>query len=101
MSPLEFETGTAKFDLLLTVRDEEQGLACLLEYSTDLFDPATVARFLERYETLLGILAAQPDLRLDEAKAKLGEADREHLAAKQKELKESRRRKLRELSLKS
>ena len=62
---IEFETGLAKFDLTLEIR-ELDGLYCLWEYSTDLFDHDRIERMAGHFETLLrGILAA-PDSRLSE-----------------------------------
>ncbi|MEO6194959.1 MAG: condensation domain-containing protein, partial [Thermoanaerobaculia bacterium] len=40
------ETGTAKFDLTLSVVREREGFAAVLEYDADLFDPATADRML-------------------------------------------------------
>ncbi len=38
------DNGTAKFDLSLFLQERPEGLAGVLEYATDLFDPATMAR---------------------------------------------------------
>jgi amino acid adenylation domain-containing protein len=55
------ETGTAKFDLLLSVtRRPGGGLSAALEYDADLFDPATVDRLLGHWRTLLAGAAADP-----------------------------------------
>ncbi|HEX7242822.1 MAG TPA: amino acid adenylation domain-containing protein, partial [Longimicrobiaceae bacterium] len=56
----EAETGTAKFDLLLEVVERGDALACALEYSTDLFDPATAARMAAHFGVLLERVAADP-----------------------------------------
>src|SRR5215831_18336346 len=50
---LGVETGTAKVDLMLTVADSGEGLVSNLEYSTDLFEAATIRRMLEHWEKLL------------------------------------------------
>ena len=42
--PVEVAPSTVQFDLILTVREEEGGLACQLDYRTDLFDRSTVRR---------------------------------------------------------
>ncbi|BAM88163.1 non-ribosomal peptide synthase [Bradyrhizobium oligotrophicum S58] len=42
------DTGTAKFDLTLTLTEAPEGLAAEIEYSTDLFDPATIERLTEQ-----------------------------------------------------
>jgi amino acid adenylation domain-containing protein len=46
-------THTAKFDVELALRREPGGLRGTLEYSTDLFDADTMARLVDRFETLL------------------------------------------------
>ncbi len=59
-------TETAKFDLNVTVEMGAGDPIVLAEYSTDLFEPATVARLLERYQTLLEGIVAQPEARIAE-----------------------------------
>jgi len=67
-APLQQEwadTGTAKVDLTLyVVETEDGGLRGLLEYNTDLFEEATIARMAEHFRTLLEGIAADPDRRL-------------------------------------
>ncbi|MCC6557807.1 MAG: amino acid adenylation domain-containing protein, partial [Polyangiaceae bacterium] len=54
-------TGTAKFDLLLTVADGDEVIDGIFEYSTDLFDESTIARLARHFEALLDAAAAEPD----------------------------------------
>ena len=61
MSPLDVETQTAKFDLLLTMVESEEGLAGRLNYNTDLFDAATVTRMAKHFERLLEAAVSNPD----------------------------------------
>ena len=61
MRVLELSTGIAKFDLLLFVRDDGDGLSGLWEYSTELFDEATIRRMQRHLERLLEQMAADPD----------------------------------------
>ncbi|PYQ66738.1 MAG: non-ribosomal peptide synthetase, partial [Acidobacteria bacterium] len=56
-------TGTAKFDLTLSVVRAPEGLAATLEYDADLFDPATADRLLGHWRTLVAGLA-DPQARL-------------------------------------
>ena len=49
----ELETKTAKFDLLLSMTDSEEGLTGTLEYNTDLFNPDTITRMIGHFQTLL------------------------------------------------
>ena len=61
---VEGDTGAAKLDLTLTFHDLEQGLSCLCDYSTDLFEAGTVGRMLEHLQVLLEAAVAHPDSRL-------------------------------------
>ncbi|MDB4894620.1 MAG: non-ribosomal peptide synthetase, partial [Firmicutes bacterium] len=66
LSPVAVESGTAKFDLFLAMTEEEGGLSAVAEYSTELFDPATIARLLAHFRTLLAAVAANPEQRLSD-----------------------------------
>ncbi|HEU5379924.1 MAG TPA: amino acid adenylation domain-containing protein [Ktedonobacteraceae bacterium] len=58
------ESETAKFDLILGMRETAQGLRCNMEYCTDLFDQATIARMMAHFQTLLEGCVADPGCRL-------------------------------------
>jgi len=62
--PLKVESTTANFDLTLSMVETASGLKGSLEYNTDLFDPATITRMLEHFQTLLVGIVANPDQRL-------------------------------------
>src|SRR5947207_3239589 len=55
---------TSKFDLTLTMMEGVEGLSGTIEYSTDLFEEATIRRLLGHYQTLLEAVVADPDLKL-------------------------------------
>ncbi|MBY0573448.1 MAG: polyketide synthase dehydratase domain-containing protein, partial [Undibacterium sp.] len=57
---MESETGTAKFDLTLTLTDYNGVLQGSFEYATDLFDAATVARMAEHFTRLLEGVVSNP-----------------------------------------
>jgi amino acid adenylation domain-containing protein len=63
---LRVDTGTAMFDLACFLREEEQGgMTATLEYATDLFDGATVARLGGAYLRLLsGLVEAGAESRV-------------------------------------
>jgi amino acid adenylation domain-containing protein len=61
LEPVEIETGTAKFDLLLALEDSAQGICGALEYNTDIFEGATIARMAGQYQRLLEEMLAQPE----------------------------------------
>ncbi len=66
ISPLGFEQRTAKFDLLLNLTEGPAGIQGRVEYTTDLYEPATIARLVERFGNVLETIAGQPDIRLSE-----------------------------------
>lgn len=57
-------SGTSKFDLTLNVTETTEGLMATFEYSTDLFDHATITRMIGHLQTLLTAVAEEPDRRL-------------------------------------
>ncbi|WP_410874020.1 amino acid adenylation domain-containing protein [Nocardia sp. A7] len=61
---LDARTAEAKFDLLLTVREQQDngGMHAEFTYATDLFDAKTVRSFGARFARLLAAVAADPDL---------------------------------------
>ena len=58
---LDVSNGTSKFDLTLFATEVPEGLRLVMEYSTDLFDAATVDRMLGHYVVLLEEIIAHPD----------------------------------------
>jgi len=62
LRPLEFHSDTAKFDLSLDLTEGPEGLKGWLEYSTDLFEAATIERMAAHFEALLEAIVAQPDV---------------------------------------
>lgn len=66
IEPLEITNGAALFDLTLSVTDSEQGLICRLEYSTELFDVATIERMAGHWQTLLTEIVSDAYRRVDQ-----------------------------------
>ncbi|MDY6838555.1 MAG: amino acid adenylation domain-containing protein [Thermodesulfobacteriota bacterium] len=64
VTPMEVDTGTSKFDLILFVAEGEDGLRGTVEYNTDLFHKTTIARMLGHYERLLEAIVSDPDQRV-------------------------------------
>ena len=62
----EVETRTAKFDLTLYIGERPEGLSSRFEYSTDLFEEATIARLAGHWQTLLEGIVTHPDQRINE-----------------------------------
>ena len=71
-------TGTSQFDLTLSLTRGAAGMQATLEYSTDLFEAATIERLLGHFQTLLAGIAADPDQRVSELPL-LTEAERRQL----------------------
>jgi amino acid adenylation domain-containing protein len=65
LETLPSEGGTSKFDLTLSLQEGESGLRGSLEYNSDLFDAATLERWMGSFRVLLEALAAcAPEQRL-------------------------------------
>src|SRR5256885_5406763 len=60
----ELETGTSKFDLSLLLSETQGGLEGMIEYNTDLSEPATIRRLCGHYVTLLEAIVRDPDQRV-------------------------------------
>ena len=52
LSPLDAESGVAKFDLTLDMEETEGRLIGSLEYNTDLFDRGTIERMIGHFRIL-------------------------------------------------
>jgi len=57
---------SAKYELRFNLQDTEQGISGQVEYSTDLFDAATIAHMVEHFQMLLAGIVADPTSRLSE-----------------------------------
>jgi aspartate racemase len=66
LTPLEAETDTAKFDLMLELTEGPEGLTSSIEYNTDLFESDTIERMAAHYQILLQGIVANPNARLSE-----------------------------------
>ncbi len=66
VTPAEVETGTAKFELTLSLTKTGQEMSGALEYNTDMFDAATIIRMAGHFQTLLEAIASDPDQRISD-----------------------------------
>ncbi len=66
------DPGVSKFDITLAVEHRADGLGLGVEYSTDLFDEATIAEFTDRLIALLAAAAEHPERRISELDALTG-----------------------------
>ena len=60
------KTGTAKFDLTLSLRDRGQDISGWLEYASDLFDPPTIDRLLDHLGRVIDQVVVTPRVRLSQ-----------------------------------
>jgi amino acid adenylation domain-containing protein len=62
LDPLHVHSGGAKFDLCLSVLEDEHQLCATLEFSSDLFDPEAAERIAANYVQLVDSAIESPDL---------------------------------------
>jgi non-ribosomal peptide synthetase component F len=65
VTPQEIDLKTSKYDLVLNMWESERGLEGVLQYSSDLFEPETIARMIRHFEQLLSSIVAAPETRLN------------------------------------
>jgi amino acid adenylation domain-containing protein len=63
-TPIDLKTGTAKFDLVLSMTQTESGLSGTFSYSADLFERDRILRMIAQFQNLLEGVAADPDCRI-------------------------------------
>ncbi|TCP59190.1 amino acid adenylation domain-containing protein [Tumebacillus sp. BK434] len=57
----ELDSGTAKFDLTVMMTEQPDGLLAQVEYSTELFEEATIDRLMAHFRVLLHGIAQEPE----------------------------------------
>ena len=80
VSSLEPESTIAKFDLTLSIADQDGELVCDWEYCTDLFRTETITRMAEHFQVLLVGILDDPEQSLSRLPL-LTEAERQQLLA--------------------
>ena len=60
--PYKVSSGTSKFDLLFDFQEHREVIEATLEYSSDLFDVGAGQRWVQRFLTLAGAAARQPNV---------------------------------------
>ena len=61
LAPLGTESGTAKFELTLSVVEGAEQLSGDFEYNSDLFERTSIERMIERWQVLVEAIIANPD----------------------------------------
>ncbi len=64
LETLDVHSGTAKFDLTLSILETPNGLKASWEYNTDLYERARIERMAEHFEVLLEAIVAEPETRI-------------------------------------
>jgi non-ribosomal peptide synthetase component F len=98
LSYLTFERKTAELDLIISITETNDGLDLSMEYNTDLFNSSTIIMMANHYETLLRIIADQPEVRLSHVKSVLEKADERHSLAKREIRKRDNLKKLKSIN---
>lgn len=62
VEPVPCPTTTAKFDLNFSITETAQGLLCVMEYATDLFEQQTIEQLLRYWQSLLAEIVRAPHL---------------------------------------
>ncbi|ATB48375.1 non-ribosomal peptide synthetase [Corallococcus macrosporus DSM 14697] len=66
LEPIDLAVESAKFDLTLSFEPTRDGLAGVIEYSTDLFDADRIERMVSHLQVLFADAVAHPEKRLSE-----------------------------------
>jgi amino acid adenylation domain-containing protein len=64
LSPVEADSGIAKFDLTLSMIDQGEKLGGSFEYNTNLFDETTIQRMIKHFRMLLQGIVSNPEQRI-------------------------------------
>jgi len=69
---VDFDPGTAQFDLVVSMYESRGRLHGNLKYSTDLFDGGTISRMIEHYRALLEAMTKDPRRRVFDVSLEAG-----------------------------
>lgn len=94
VTPMDVECGVSRFDIAVFLWDMPDGLVGTIEYSTELFEAATVRRLFECLEQVLRAVADKPDTRIGALIERIDDAERTHDAEREASAKQSMRAKL-------
>ncbi len=75
--PIELETKSSRCDLTVSITELSGRLEAQVEYSTDLFEAATIRRMLGHWENLLESIVANPEEMVDELRMLSAEEERQ------------------------
>jgi amino acid adenylation domain-containing protein len=98
---LPVESAATRHDLQLTLWETGDGLKGSLNYSSDLFEPESIAQIEKQFQALLATITAQPESRLSDLRTVLASVAREYREQLSEQLEESSRSKLRSVKRKA
>ncbi|MEP0746908.1 non-ribosomal peptide synthetase [Coleofasciculus sp. FACHB-501] len=101
LSSVEFYSGIARYDLRLGLTETAAGLRGSLEYKTELFDAANIARIVGNLEAILRQAVAQPEIRLEQLASAIAQAEQQQQIAQEKELAQTSLQKLKRVKRKA
>ncbi|RLT97979.1 non-ribosomal peptide synthetase [Ketobacter sp.] len=65
MEPVKLEEADSKFDMIVSVAQNETDLSGYVEYNTDLFDESTISRLMAHFNQALNSMLEEPEQRLE------------------------------------
>ena len=97
----DIESGMVRHDLNLNLSEISEDIEGFFEYKTDLFKATTIAQMAKLFETLLEIVAKQPDIHLKELVEMLNQYQKQQQTLENQEFKKARLQKLGKISRKA
>jgi len=94
LNVLEIDNLTTRFDLVLALTDNQQGMLGALQYNTDLFEASTVDRMIGNFDLIMNIVSADPNITLSRINSVLDETNDKQLVLNRMNFRDSRRRML-------
>jgi amino acid adenylation domain-containing protein len=65
IAPLDVDSDVSRFDVTVTMLENESDVQGLIEYNTDLFDSSTIERLIGHFQNILEAMTANPDGSID------------------------------------
>ncbi|MDY7094265.1 MAG: TauD/TfdA family dioxygenase, partial [Acidobacteriota bacterium] len=87
LEPIPVEKGVAQQDLVVALWERQGALGGWANYSTDLFEPATVRGWLRGFDALLSLIVSQPSCRLERLRQSLVIAGKNPSTAQESKMK--------------
>lgn len=66
LEPQTWQSQTSKFDITLSTQESDEGLSFSFEYSTELFESATIERFVTYFKQIISAVTEDVDIRISD-----------------------------------